>query len=163
MIDFSENSLRNWFDKLPLDVKQIISPDGVISVPSEASLFLKSLSEEEIKKIPKLVSQNTPMAEAMGRVGRIRLMSWISANSPEESVHTVFRNLLNEDEEEGEVGGKGKVSILFLEDLKLLQDNVITPRLTNSMINDYALNNIMSSVYILENDVVMQKGSGGMV
>lgn len=116
MLDLSEGKLDKWVKKLPSDIRGILDMSAHTAESKPLVIALQNSEPHDVLYI--LRNHDEDAIKALGRVGRLRLMAWLSAsimtdfNDLEPS--PLFKQLLGEEEEEG--GVSSAVSAIFYED-----------------------------------------------
>ena len=138
MLDLSEGKLDKWVKKLPSDIRGILDMSAYTAESKPLVMALQNSEPNDVLYI--LRSHDEEAVKALGRVGRLRLMAWLSAsimtdfNDLEPS--PLFKELLGEDEEGG--GQRSAVSAIFYEDFlafaKIMGVRVAQNVFTNEMV-----------------------------
>ncbi len=144
MLNLSQTALEAWYEKLPADVQEAISSDFPTD-NDQLTAFASKLAETEPSDLPQFLNESAPQVEELGRIGRIRLLSYISNKVYPYQVKT-FHQIVNEDDE---TGGKGKIQILFIEDLRALNEAVASRIFKNNMDME-AINALKEAAYETE-------------
>ena len=78
MFNLQEEEIKKWYSKLPSDIKSNLGSD-ISTDPEGLNEFcskLKSSSQSEWKTI---IKENLSLLESLGRLRRVRLLSYISS------------------------------------------------------------------------------------
>jgi hypothetical protein len=118
MLDLSEGKLTLWVKKLPADIRGILDMSAYSNEAEPLVIALRVATPTEVPDLLRTHDENS--IKALGRVGRLRLMAWLSDSlmTDENAIDPspLFRELLGE-EDEGEGGGqRSAVSTIFYED-----------------------------------------------
>lgn len=117
-LDLSRNGIAAWRAMLPDDLKAVVPDDqGKASDEALASLFA-DLSMAGHKRFAEVIFQHGEVLAAAGRSVRTRVLSWMISRSWPDAASVV--NLLIDEGEEGESGGRKKVAPFFRADMEAL-------------------------------------------
>jgi hypothetical protein len=144
MLDLSSATLQAWRAKLPEDIRTAIHAD-IPDDDAKFSALAEAINKAEISELLDVVPAHAEAIEALGRVGRMRLLSHIVTKVYPFQVR-VFHELLNAEDEEG---GRSSTQILFIEDIKAFNDALAARLYTNSM-DGLALEALQAAAYETE-------------
>jgi hypothetical protein len=142
MVDLSENGLKSWFDKLPEDFQDSIASEIPKNVEG-VEPFAKIISEAEPAQFIEILNKSTDVIESIGRIGRIRLLSFI-CDKVYPFQAKVFHQIL--DEEEDSSGGSTSIKTLFIEDIKAFNE-AVSKRVYKSNIDNVALKALQEAAF----------------
>ena len=145
MFELTQNKTKQWFAVLPEDVKTAIK-DEILADTEEQINFVKELNQLDTKNWANHLSSNISVLVDMGRVRRIRLLSHIAGKTYPYNINTYKSIVENEDETDG---GDTTVKILFLEDIKALNE-AIAKRVANNTLDNVALEALKSAAFEIE-------------
>jgi hypothetical protein len=165
----TKNSLEQWVNKLPDDIKSVIQSDVSYSLTEDHPLIkgLSELDEGMTWDALEMVSQYPEAVEAIGRDGRVRLMAWLSNNTKHElKKKIIFRILTGQLNEEDSDDGTEKgdnmpksVALLFLNDIKSIT-NIIAIRMAPYIKNEENLRRILETTNVVSKEYKMKKSGG---
>jgi hypothetical protein len=145
MLDLKENTVKQWLNKLPDDIKENISED----IPSDLDgmqSFCEKLENSTQAEWLEVIKNNFSMLTSMGRVRRLRLLSHISGQVYPYNVKVFHQIVNNEEEIDDESGGSQTIKELFLEDIKALNE-AIAARVASHSLDNSALEAIRTTSY----------------
>ncbi len=141
MLDLSEKGLKSWFERLPDDIQSSISDDIPADVEG-AGPFAGLIREAEPAQYQELIEGHSELVEKLGRVGRVRLLSFICDRVfPFQT--KIFHELLGEEDDEE--GSKG-IRIMLIEDLKAFNE-AIAARVYKSNMDNVALRALQEAAF----------------
>lgn len=144
MLDLSNATLQAWKSKLPKDVRESIADEIPADDPKFAALA-KAINDAETSDFIDLIPAHAEAIEALGRIGRMRLLSHIVTKVYPFQVR-IFHELLNAEDEEG---GRSATQILFIEDIKAFNEALAARIYTNNM-DGLALEALQAAAYETE-------------
>ena len=161
MEKLSNDSLKRWLEKCPEDVRAFVLLGGESNSTNTGEL-LAALAVATPPQVPGLLRTDPDACMALGRIGRIRLLAWVSAQAGSQG-GALVREIVGEDtEQDGGSGSAGSdtVALLFLEDFKEFARAVVGPRTANRMIDSQTLGVSAEAAVTLESDLAF--GQGGV-
>jgi len=144
MLDLQNETLQAWKAKLPEDVRAAIA-DELPADSDEISGFVTALNNAEIAEYAELIEAHPEVVKALGRLGRIRLLSFIVAKVYPFQVR-VFHELLNAERDDEEGGGRSATQVLFIEDIKAFNE-AIAARVYGQHMDGPALTALQEAAY----------------
>jgi hypothetical protein len=143
MLDLGENSLKSWFDRLPDDIHAAISED-IPSSPGGILDFCAELDEKSPSEYKDFLLSNKSLIESLGRIGRIRLLSFVCDKVyPYQSRY--FHEIIHVEDESDE-GGSSAIQIMLLEDIKAFNE-AIAARAYKAKMDNVALQALQEAAY----------------
>lgn len=153
--DLSEKALSGWLKLLPADAREAIEDGDPVS--GDGGTLATSLVSVAAWQVPDLVRQHPDDAKVFGRARRIRLMAWMSAEA-RDNRGPLFRRLVGEDDETSGGAGTDEIGLLFLEDIRALNDKMVAPRLSQRMASENSLDAVVEAAFTLESDMAFRAG-----
>lgn len=144
MLDLSNATLQAWQAKLPEDIRDAITADIPDDEPRFAALA-EAINKAETSELIDVIPAHAEAIEALGRIGRMRLLSHIVTKVYPFQVR-IFHELLNAEDEEG---GRSSTQILFIEDIKAFNEALAARIYTNNM-DGLALEALQAAAYETE-------------
>lgn len=144
MLDLQKDTLKAWQAKLPEDVRAAIA-DELPSDSEGIAAFVTALNNAEIADYAGLIETHADVMTALGRLGRLRLLSHIVARVYPFQVR-VFHELLNAERDDEEGGGRSATQILFVEDIKAFNE-AIAARVYGQNMDGPALDALQEAAY----------------
>lgn len=145
MVDLTKKGLTSWFERLPEDIRDSISSE-IPDIPETVPQFCEKLTGAMPAEYKALVKEHEDLIVGLGRIGRIRLLSFLCANVyPFQA--KIFHEIVHGSDDEGsEDGGSSKVQVLFIEDIKAFND-AIASRVFKSNTDSLALRALQEAAY----------------
>lgn len=144
MLDLQKDTLKAWQAKLPEDVRAAIA-DELPSDSDSIAAFVTAMNGAEIAEYAELIEAHSEVMVALGRLGRIRLLSHIAAKVFPFQVR-VFHELMNAEQDDEEGGGRSATQILFVEDIKAFNE-AIAARVYGQNMDGPALDALQEAAY----------------
>lgn len=144
MLDLQKDTLKAWLTKLPEDVRTAIT-DELPAEDDGIGVFVAAMNGAEIADYAEVIELHADAVTALGRPGRIRLLSHIVAKVYPFQVR-VFHELLNAEQDDEEGGGRSATQILFLEDIKAFNE-AIAARVYGNNMDGPALQALQEAAY----------------
>ena len=145
MFNLQESEIKKWHSKLPKDIKENLGSE-ISSDPDGLDAFCLKLKESSQSEWRSILKANLSLLEDIGRLRRVRLLSYISSQVYPYNVK-VFHQIVNDDEDSGD--GKSSIKQLFIEDIKALNE-AIAERVAKNSFDTVALDAIRSTSYEIQ-------------
>lgn len=121
----TKSELQAWFTLLPEDIQQAIEGDYPAD-DEQAKALAEAVLTADFTAIEIVLEANADAVAALGRIGRVRLLAYLSGqvlvNEGEISNRLRALHLLLNGEDE--TGGKSATQIMLLEDIKAFNEAV---------------------------------------
>jgi len=160
MANLSKTGIESWLERLPDDVKSIMTDAVDDKIDPEAVAFASKLSKiDDNQKVLELVEANLHLFEGFGRARRIRFLAWFASRTYPDSMEP-FQILLNGEEAEdsgGERGAIEKVSMILAEDVRALAA-ALGPRAARQIVTGESLEAVTGAGYEVTSEMEMRQG-----
>lgn len=160
MANLSKTGIESWLDRLPDDVKSIMTDVIDEKMDSDAIAFASKLTKvADTEQVLELVEANVHLFEGFGRARRIRFLAWFASRSYPHSMEP-FQSLFN-GEETGDTGGERgaieKVSMILAEDVRALAA-ALGPRAARQIVTGESLDAVTGAGYEVTSEMEMRQG-----
>ena len=180
MFELTEKYFSAWMDKLPVDVRGVISDgepmdiskaNGLVSELNGAMKTIGAATSDEqkimttilIEKIPDILRAHPDDVRALGRAGRLRIAAFVVGFSNDDigGAYEVFRRLIGEAEAGDETGGgsgSDALGVMFIEDIIAYVKAVTAPRLAAQLITDNTIGFAAEAAFTMEGESALRGG-----
>jgi hypothetical protein len=157
MPDLGTPAMRRWLRNLPEDVRGVIAEDFGVCPDEAVRSLVERLTAAPLEQAAGIIRQHDRVVADMGRARRMRLLAWLSKRINDPAQIRAYEAIFDE-EGGGDEGSSRPVSArLLYEDVALLVEHCVTPRMTRHALDPAALDVVTRSAQL----AVMKSGFPG--
>jgi hypothetical protein len=145
MADLSKETMKRWRELLPADIQSAV-PEDFTGDETAVYKLCETVRATDLRDMRKVVDAHASLIEGMGRARRIKFLAWLSHKSFPYRVD-IFADVVSG---EGEGGNGRPVSMLFIEDIKALNE-AIAARLARDVVVEPNVEAIKMAAFEFQN------------
>ncbi|MGY3581876.1 hypothetical protein ACVIGB_000053 [Bradyrhizobium sp. USDA 4341] len=159
MPDLGTPAMRRWFRNLPPDVSAVLTDDLGVCPEEAVRSLVDRLTAAPIEQAAEIIRQHDRVVADMGRARRVRLLAWLSKRITDPSHILAYEAIFDEEGGQGDGSSRPVSARLLYEDVALLVEHCVAPRMSRHALDPAALEVVTRSAQL----AVMKSGfSGGL-